>query len=112
MKWRLREGNGEALYILGCADDGQLKGLSQADMETSLQTVYDMARTLDAATTVVRERLVDNNRKVVEVLVRKSLHVKEHFLEIRIAIIGSNESGKSTFLGVVAHGQLDNGKGK
>ena len=39
MKWRLREGNGEALYEMGVEDNGIMTGLSEEDMDSSLDTL-------------------------------------------------------------------------
>lgn len=33
------------------------------------------------------------------------------FLEIRVAVVGNVDAGKSTLLGVLTHGELDNGRG-
>ena len=75
MKWRLREGQGEAIYEIGVEDNGVLTGLAEYEMTASLQTLQQMAYKLGATTTVLRERLVDNDngngRKVAEVLLRK-----------------------------------------
>ena len=43
MKWRLREGRGEAIYEIGVADNGLLLGLSQKDLDSSLDTLIRMA---------------------------------------------------------------------
>lgn len=71
MKWRLREGQGEALYEIGVEDNGILTGLSSNDMKDSLSTLHRMATVLGAVTTILRERKLENGRIVAEVLVRK-----------------------------------------
>jgi len=43
MKWRLREGRGEAIYEIGVADNGLLLGLSEEDLGSSLNTLNRMA---------------------------------------------------------------------
>lgn len=43
MKWRLREGQGEAIYEIGVEDNGMLAGLSQEELEASLDTLNRMA---------------------------------------------------------------------
>ena len=43
MKWRLREGQGEAIYEIGVEDNGLLVGLTEEEMEASLKTVQRMA---------------------------------------------------------------------
>lgn len=56
MKWRLREGQGEAIYEIGVGDDGFLHGLSRSDMDVSLDTLGNMARRLGASVTILRKR--------------------------------------------------------
>jgi len=43
MKWRLQEGQGEAIYQIGVEDSGLLAGLSAAEMNASLATLQTMA---------------------------------------------------------------------
>lgn len=37
MKWRLCEGNGEAIYKLGVFDDGTVQGLNRNDLSKTMQ---------------------------------------------------------------------------
>ncbi|KAK7871341.1 hypothetical protein R5R35_007600 [Gryllus longicercus] len=113
MKWRLREGQGEAIYEIGVEDSGVLTGLSEQEMTASLQTLRQMAFKLGATTTVLRERTVDNDNgyRISEVLVRK-VPDDQHNIEVRVAVLGSADAGKSTLLGVLTQGQLDNGRGR
>ncbi|XP_034233745.1 GTP-binding protein 2 [Thrips palmi] len=132
LKWRLREGQGEAIYEIGVEDNGVLAGLSSSEMTASLQTLRQMALSLGATTTILRERWLDDTdadtdgsssndslngntvsdqRKVVEVLVRK-VPDDQHNIEVRVAVMGSADAGKSTLLGVLTQGQLDNGRGR
>jgi len=43
MKWRLQEGQGEAIYQIGVEDSGQLAGLATVEMNASLETLQKMA---------------------------------------------------------------------
>jgi len=36
MKFRLNEGNGEALYQIGIHDNGTISGINETDMEESI----------------------------------------------------------------------------
>ncbi len=56
MKWRLREGQGEAIYEIGVGDDGFLHGLTVHEMDASLETLSTMAKRLGASVTVLRRR--------------------------------------------------------
>uniref|UniRef100_A0AAR2LIG3 Tr-type G domain-containing protein n=1 Tax=Pygocentrus nattereri TaxID=42514 RepID=A0AAR2LIG3_PYGNA len=115
MKWRLQEGRGEAVYQIGVEDNGLLVGLSEADMRASLRTLRRMAEKVGADITVLREREVDYEseepRKIAEVLVRK-VPDDQQFLDLRVAVLGNVDSGKSTLLGVLTQGELDNGRGR
>lgn len=72
MKWRLREGHGEAFYEIGVEDNGALKGLSEKEMQDSIATLTRMAVELGAAITIIRERRLDNGNVVAEIAVRKA----------------------------------------
>ncbi|XP_028828065.1 GTP-binding protein 2-like [Denticeps clupeoides] len=116
LKWRLQEGRGEAVYQIGVEDNGLLVGLSDRDMRASLGTLRRMAEKVGADITLLREREVDYDserscRKIAEVLVRK-VPDDQQFLDLRVAVLGNVDSGKSTLLGVLTQGELDNGRGR
>ncbi|KAM4607653.1 GTP-binding protein 2 [Polymixia lowei] len=115
MKWRLQEGRGEAVYQIGVEDNGMLVGLSEEDMRASLKTLHRMAEKVGADITVLREREVDYDsdvpRIIAEVLIRK-VPDDQQFLDLRVAVLGNVDSGKSTLLGVLTQGELDNGRGR
>ncbi|EDO25862.1 predicted protein, partial [Nematostella vectensis] len=71
MKWRLQEGQGEAIYGIGVEDNGGLVGLPEKELKSSLATLNTMASKLGATTSILRQRNVEEMRKVVEVLVRQ-----------------------------------------
>ena len=100
MKWRLREGNGEAIYEMGVEDNGIMTGLSEEDMDSSLDTLQEMARRLTATVQVLRQRKVDNLRTVAEILVRK-VPEDQQAIDLSVCVLGSADVGKSTLLGVL-----------
>lgn len=175
LKWRIREGHGEAILFLGVKDNGLFVGLTPEEIKLSLQTLERMSSKIGAKMTVVKERIVEtdqndnsklenimnaknktirnraayerqykenltvqhtdssesnpnelavrsrrsNNvirgnrkaqvRKVIQVLVKRKTHdISE---ELRVAVLGPTESGKSSLLGVLSHGEYDNGRG-
>jgi GTPase len=65
-------GHGEALYEIGVEDDGSALGLSESDLHSSLQNLNEMARRLNAETSILCERQGREGR-VVELLVRYGL---------------------------------------
>ncbi|XP_071543740.1 GTP-binding protein 2 isoform X1 [Panulirus ornatus] len=114
MQWRLREGLGEAIYEIGVEDSGILLGLTQEELEASMTTLHRMAKQLGASLTVIREKTISGHdgetRKAAEVLVRK-VPDDQYSIELRIAVLGNSDVGKSTLLGVLTRGELDNGRG-
>ena len=44
LKWRLKEGFGDAIYEVGVNDNGKVIGLSEEDMSISLKTMEGMAK--------------------------------------------------------------------
>ncbi|KAG9326677.1 hypothetical protein KVV02_002873 [Mortierella alpina] len=135
----LSEGHGSAIYEIGVADDGSFVGLSPEDMEISLQTLHRMADFLKADVTILRKVSVESTQPedgaapgiarknpsthisiprtdpeylVVEAKVTSRLADEHHFMEIRVALVGGPDAGKSTLLGRLAHGIADNGRGK
>ncbi|XP_022258408.1 GTP-binding protein 2-like isoform X2 [Limulus polyphemus] len=115
MKWRLREGQGEAIYEIGVDDGGTLVGLCELEMDASMKTLYLMADKLGASINILREQMITGEsdltpRKVTEVLIRK-VPDDQQSIEIRVAVLGNTDVGKSTLLGVLTQGDMDNGHG-
>lgn len=53
MKWRLREGQGEAIYEIGVEDRGVMTGLTDSELEASMRTLTAMANALNASIVTV-----------------------------------------------------------
>lgn len=116
MKWRLQEGDGEAIYEIGVEDNGMFVGLTREELDSSLNTLNVMASKLGAHTTLLRRHAVSGEgssslRLVAEVLVRR-VPDDQQFIDIRLAVLGNVDAGKSTLLGVLTHNELDNGRGR
>lgn len=109
MKYRMTEGGGEALYEIGVEDNGTPMGITEGDLNASIETISKMAARLNCDATVLRVRNGDVG-KVAEVLVRQK-NDEPGFLEVRLATMGNVDAGKSTLLGVLTRGVLDNGRG-
>jgi len=125
------EGRGECIYDVGVplgefgntsggassaapedADSHELNkfGLGNDDFMASVATLQSIAETLNADCVILREKLIDNERKAAQYLIRLRADEKD-FMEIRCAVVGNVDAGKSTLLGVLTHGALDNGRG-
>ncbi|XP_075989746.1 GTP-binding protein 2-like [Anticarsia gemmatalis] len=110
LKWRLRSGGGSAVYVVGVRDCGSLVGLRARALRSSLVALRRMAHTIGATLTHVTARRVAPHRAVAEVYIRKLPDPKQS-VELRVAVMGANEAGKSTLIGVLTQGELDNGRG-
>ncbi|KAG8000157.1 GTP-binding protein 2 [Nibea albiflora] len=95
------------VYQIGVEDNGMLVGLSEEDMRASLKTLHKLAEKIGADITVLREQEVDYDsdepHKIAEVLIRK-VPDDQQFLDLRVAVLGNVDSGKSTLLGVLTQG--------
>jgi len=105
----MEEGRGETIFEVGVGDDSDA-GISEPDLKASLATLESIAATLDAECTRLREKSYEAGKHSVVHLIRRRADTKD-FMEIRVAVVGNVDAGKSTLLGVLTHGELDNGRG-
>ncbi|XP_014210983.1 GTP-binding protein 1 [Copidosoma floridanum] len=109
LKERIQDGGSETIFEIGVGGDGSEDGLKDDEYEASVATLQSLAATLEADCVLLRQNKVE--RKLTgQYLVRKRLD-QQDFLEIRVAVVGNVDAGKSTLLGVLTHGELDNGRG-
>lgn len=108
IRTRIMETQGETIYELGVGE-GDPPGLKDEDYKASEATLQSIAQTLDLECVMLRERSAQEG-KVAEFLLRRRL-TSDDFMEIRVAVVGNVDAGKSTLLGVLTHGELDNGRG-
>ncbi|TNN83508.1 GTP-binding protein 1 [Liparis tanakae] len=109
LRERMEEGCGETIYVVGTGSDGCDWGLEEKDMEASAATVRSMCEQVDADLITLRERN-EAAGLVRDYLIRRRVGELD-FLEVRVAVVGNVDAGKSTLLGVLTHGELDNGRG-
>lgn len=110
MRYRLFEGGGEAYYYIGVADDGTPEGISKEDLNKSIESLRTTAEIAGAEVSILRET-EGNNGFIAECFVVKRKNPNEIPPDIRIATVGNVDAGKSTIIGVLENGQLDDGRG-
>jgi len=108
VKELMEEGRGETIMELGAGEDTE--GLSDEEMLASIATLKSIAEILDADCNLLRAKPCDGGKKTEQWLVRRKADTRD-FMEIRVAVVGNVDAGKSTLLGVLTHGELDNGRG-
>lgn len=109
LKQQLGEGRGEVILEIGGSPDGSENGLLEDELEAAIATLQSLANTLECSCVKLRERK-EMRGMVLQYLIRRMLDQTD-FLEIRVAVVGNVDAGKSTLLGVLTHGELDNGRG-
>uniref|UniRef100_A0A671S4T3 GTP-binding protein 1 n=1 Tax=Sinocyclocheilus anshuiensis TaxID=1608454 RepID=A0A671S4T3_9TELE len=116
LRERMDEGCGETIYVLGVGSDGGDYGLNESDMQASVATVRSMCEQIEADLILLRER-AEAGGQVRDYLIRRRvgeadfLEVSHDGVFLRVAVVGNVDAGKSTLLGVLTHGELDNGRG-
>lgn len=100
---------GECFIVVGKGDGEENPGLSTDDMNKSIETVKSIACVLKAEMKVLRISGKEGS-KMADVMLRSAVE-RRNFIEVRVAVVGNVDSGKSTLLGVLTHGLLDDGRG-
>ena len=108
MNNRLGEGNGECYYIIGVEDNGNDLGISKEELEISLSVINTIAINLGCMAKV--QALIEGKKGLIaEMYIKKHEDIFKN--EINIGVLGEEGAGKSTLIGVLINGKLDDGKG-
>ncbi|CAI4223529.1 unnamed protein product [Auanema sp. JU1783] len=111
LRKQLLEGEGETLVELGIpiGSTGRGSGLTDEELAKAVANHNEILKTVPAIGTKYETR--QNGKKFTEVwLVRDPMN-EDDFIEVRVAVVGNVDAGKSTLLGVLTHSSLDDGRG-
>ncbi|THC96793.1 hypothetical protein EYZ11_003718 [Aspergillus tanneri] len=120
---RIDEGHGETIFDLGLEDGGESMTFDLGQWNMALRRLKEAADTLPAHCRILltynvggpEESRVRNDRVKGawgKILIRQPADSVEEMAEIRVAVVGNVDAGKSTMLGVLVKGSLDDGRGK
>ena len=110
MNFRLGEGSGECYYIIGVEDSGNPLGISKEELEISLSVINSIAINLGCKAKI--SKLIEGKEGLIaEMYIKKQEENTLDKIEINIGVLGEEGAGKSTLIGVLINGLLDNGKG-
>jgi GTPase len=120
---RIDEGYGETLFDLGLEDNGESMGFDPSQWKTALERLQEAAQAIPAECRVLLtynvggpEEAQTRNPRIQDawgkVLIRQVPETAEEVIETRVAVVGNVDAGKSTLLGVLVKGTLDDGRGK
>lgn len=114
MSYRVEEGNGECIYIIGVEDDGTPYGLTEEEYKETWDTLEKIAKRRDYSLRLIskveyRKKKTDDVKYIYKLLVRENNLVD--YTEIKIATCGNVDSGKSSCIGTLISGINDDGNG-
>jgi len=120
---RLIEGHGETLFDLGLEDSGESMDFTKEQWDQALARIVEASTSLKAAVRVLLTYNVGSQTDATakntkdtfchgKLLIRQAPATAEEVIETRIAVVGNVDAGKSTMLGVLVKGNLDDGRGK
>lgn len=120
---RLLEGHGEALFDLGLENNGDSMGFSKDNWDYALARLEKAAADVNADCSLLMTRNVGGDVDVGpanpkdtslsgKLIIRHKPESVDDVIETRIAVVGNVDAGKSTMLGVLVKGGLDDGRGK
>ena len=110
LKFRVNEGTGEAFYYIGVQDDGTLLGINEEQYQESCLNLHKIAALVDCRVIKLTER-VQGNSYIGEFLVRE-IETMSNSINLQIGVVGNVDAGKSTTIGTLTKGVLDDGRGR
>ncbi|KAL1302358.1 hypothetical protein AAFC00_002762 [Neodothiora populina] len=120
---RLEEGNGETLFDLGLEDNGDNMAFTKEDWDFALARIQQVTNSIGADIKLLMTRNVGGDVEVENVnpkdkavtgkmIMRRRPQSVDDVIETRVVVVGNVDAGKSTMLGVLVKGGLDDGRGK
>lgn len=121
---RMDEGHGETVFELGFENNNDSLGLTLDEWNTAYKRLQDAAKLLHADCQVLVTRNVGGDVEAPsaskgkdkdctgKIMIRRKPETVEEVIETRIAVVGNVDAGKSSLLGVLVKGDLDDGRGK
>lgn len=109
MKYRCEEGFGECIYNLGVSDNGTLEGITDDEYTETINTLTGAAVSNNYSVNLLTKTPITEAKSVYEIFIRENNENK--YIDLKVAVAGSVDAGKSSLLGVLTSGNYDNGRG-
>ncbi|EQK99147.1 hypothetical protein G6O67_001400 [Ophiocordyceps sinensis] len=123
---RIAEGMGETVFELGLEDSGDSMQLTREQWDSAYKRLAGAAKGVGADCGLLLTKNVGGDVEAAstggqtakdsacsgQVLIRRVPPKVEDVIETRIAVVGNVDAGKSSMLGVLVKGDLDDGRGK
>jgi GTPase len=123
LRARIDEGHGETIFDVGFENNGDSMALTKDEWEITMKRLNQAATIVRADCQVLLTKNVGGDAEAEsqnakdkdcngKILIRQNPKTVEDVIETRIAVVGNVDAGKSTMLGVLVKGSLDDGRGK
>ncbi|KAI2468983.1 P-loop containing nucleoside triphosphate hydrolase protein [Annulohypoxylon bovei var. microspora] len=124
---RILEGHGEAVFDLGFENNGESMHLTREEWDIAFNRLKETAKKVRGDCDILLTKNVGGDAEAEstksgiqskdidctgKILVRLAPSTIEDVIETRIAVVGNVDAGKSSMLGVLVKGDLDDGRGK
>merc|ERR1712093_903286 len=112
---RIEEGHGETIFEIGFENNGDSMALTKDEWDVAMKRLREAAKKVRSDCQVLLTKHVGSEKEKEcsgKILVRQHPATVEEVVETRIAVVGNVDAGKSTMLGVLVKGGLDDGRGK
>jgi GTPase len=119
---RIEEGHGETVFEVGFENNGETMALTTDEWQVAMKRLLAAATKCraDCQTLLTNgvggpaegESVKESKDCTGKILIRQHPATVEEVIETRIAVVGNVDAGKSTMLGVLVKGGLDDGRGK
>jgi GTPase len=111
MRYRIEQGGGEAIYVIGVSDLGVFIGVNDDEFNESFNNLKIASEKNSCSISKISEKELTGNgeKKIYELLIREKNDKK--YIDIKVCVAGSVDSGKSTLLGSLITGKNDDGRG-
>ena len=73
MSYRLEEGNGQCIYILGISDCGEHIGITEGQYLASIENLKKICQTNNSVIIDTTSKTLQENKKIYEVLIRENI---------------------------------------
>eukprot|EP00605_Chrysophyceae_sp_TOSAG23-4_P000987 GSChrysophyteH1.ASY1.ANO1.1087.1 assembled CDS len=114
LSFRLYEGSGKCQYRIGVEDDGTLSQLNLDDLERSIVLLEMMVESISAKIEHIERieyRFSEKSSSDDSLADLSEKETNTDKIDVRIAVCGNVDAGKSTCIGVMKTGVLDDGRG-
>lgn len=108
MRYRCEQGEGECFYNLGVEDNGALFGLTDEEYEETIKILNIVAEKNNYSVQILTKTPVKSKKNVYEVLIREN---NSKYIDIKVCVAGAVDAAKSSTIGCLVTGQLDNSRG-